>query len=97
MASGHGGHGIHLSYSSARNPMGSRRSRRKCRIVAKVPRNERGEIGPWLDRTGGADQPARAVERAAFQLAGEQAMLLIGSGQPQRAGLRAGEAEPRVV
>src|SRR6266581_3427769 len=76
---------------------GSRRARRKGLIVAPEARNERREIGALLDRTGGADQPARAVERARLELASEQAMPLVRSGQFQRAGRRAGEAEPPVV
>ena len=45
----------------------------------------------------GADRPARAVERARLELAGEQPVPLVRSRQPQPAGLLAREAETSVV
>src|SRR3954471_15567186 len=44
-----------------------------------------------------ADQAARAVERTALELEAEQTILLVGAGQPQRAGFLGREPETAVI
>src|SRR6185369_12498174 len=89
--------GAFISTTPEAKGEGSRRARRERRLTAGDAGNERGEVGLLFGPTGGADQPARAVERARIELAGEQPMRLVGSGQPQRRGLLVGEAEPSVI
>jgi hypothetical protein len=60
-------------------------------------RNQGREIGPALERASGADQPTGAIERARLELIPKQPVALVRPGQPQRAGLLAGEPEPRVI
>src|SRR5262249_56521825 len=76
--------------------MGSCRVRHEAIVFADQAGNEGREIGPLLERTAGADQPASAIERAGLELAPKQPVTLVGPGQPQRVGLLAGEAEPRL-
>src|SRR5919201_4560421 len=76
---------------------GSRRVRRETIVAAGETRNQGGKIGPTRERTAGADQPAGAVERARLELVPKQPVALIRPGQPQRAGLLAGEPEPRII
>src|SRR5262249_55327177 len=76
---------------------GSRRAWRKAIIVRDKARNQGGEIGRPLERAAGADQPTGASERSGLEFAPKQPLPLVGAGQPQRAGLLAGEPEPRVI
>src|SRR6516165_11696520 len=76
---------------------GSRRARRDAVVAVDEARHQGGKIGPLLERTSGADQPAGAVECAGLELAPKQPVPLVRPGQPQRAGLLAGEAKPRVI
>src|SRR5262249_14508835 len=76
---------------------GSRSARPTDARAAVEAGNERGEIGLRRDQAAGADQPLCALERARCQLACQQAVLLVGPGQPQRARVLTREAEPPVI
>src|SRR5262249_51815900 len=76
---------------------GSCRVRREAIVAADEAGNQGRKLGPLLERTAGADEPTGAVERAGLELAPKQPVPLVRPGQPQRAGLLAGEAKPRVI
>src|SRR5258705_1653576 len=89
--------GAFISTAPEAKVTGSRCARGERRLVAGEARDEGGEVGLLPAPTGGADQSARAVERARLELAREQPVRLIGPGQPQGCGLLVGEAEPSVI
>src|SRR5215469_2104268 len=49
------------------------------------------------DTAGRVDEPVRTVERARYELAGEQALARIGAGQPEASGLLHAEVEMAVI
>src|SRR5262249_60958044 len=77
--------------------MGPGRVRPEAFVFAAQAGNQGRKIGPLLERTAGADQPASAIERAGLELTPKQPVALVRPGQPQRVGLLAGETEPRVI
>src|SRR5262249_57176245 len=76
---------------------GSCRVRHEAVVFADQAGNQGRKIGPLLERTAGADQPASAIERAGLEFTPKQPVTLVRPGQPQRAGLLAREAKPRVL
>src|SRR5262249_55996313 len=86
-----------LPVRPSKRGQGSRRVRREAVVAAHEARDQGGKIGPLLERTSGADQPTGAVERARLELAPKQPVPFVRPGQPQRAGLLAGEAKARVI
>src|SRR5258707_15708906 len=77
--------------------MGSRRVRREAIVAVGEASNQGRKIGLSLEGTAGADQPTGAVESARLELMPKQPVALVRPGQPQRAGLLAGETEPGVI
>src|SRR4051812_18496695 len=59
--------------------------------------HEGGKVRFRLTPSAGADQPARAVKRAAREFQAKQAVALVRPGHPQRAGLFGRVAKARVI
>src|SRR5258708_31317230 len=77
--------------------MGSRRVRREAIVAVGEASNQGRKVGLSREGTAGADQPTGAVESARLELTPKQPVALVRPGQPQRAGLLAGETEPGVI
>src|SRR5258706_11712409 len=77
--------------------MGSRRVRREAIVAVGEASNQGRKIGLSLEGTAGADQPTGTARGARFEPMPRQPVALVRPGQPQRAGLLAGETEPGVI
>src|SRR5271163_2924128 len=67
------------------------------RVGTSEVRDQRVEARRRRGAAGGADETARTRQRAGPQFAAEQAIALVGSRQPQGAGLLGGKAEAAVI